>query len=376
MLLGVAIAASLPEAARIIRTCVPLLPGGPTACTVGNPEEECSLTRLAVGNTNRLYCLRRAVTGDRYLVREFGASSALRFDRDAENAVFAQLSEHGLSPALIATFPGGGAGGAGGRIEGWLEGGPVTVEACRSPTVYGKVAEALAELHVFVPAAVNAEGACPLAWGWRAVGAWLPAAIERQRELAGASEGGEGGGDGGAYAERVAALRLSDVRGRLEALRELLEAKEPPRCYCHNDLSNTNLHLEPISGELRLVDFEYGGLNYRGFDLATHLSHWAGGASDGRYQCAVTVCVLCVCVSAGRTCAARPALTRGSGTCFSSRAPTPKNPPLGTGTKSCALERRCSCIPQVLFCQVLLAMSTRRPRARCGTAGGRLRRTW
>ena len=80
--------------------------------------------------------------------------------------------------------------------------------------------------------------------------------------------------------------------------------------------------------------------------------------------------------SAGRTCAARPALTRGSGTCFSSRAPTPKNPPLGTGTKSCALERRCSCIPQVLFCQVLLAMSTRRPRARCGTAGGRLRRTW
>jgi thiamine kinase-like enzyme len=287
MLLGVAIAASLPEAARIIRTCVPLLPGGPTACTVGNPEEECSLTRLAVGNTNRLYCLRRAVTGDRYLVREFGASSALRFDRDAENAVFAQLSEHGLSPALIATFPGGGAGGAGGRIEGWLEGGPVTVEACRSPTVYGKVAEALAELHVFEPAAVNAEGAWPLAWGWRAVGAWLPAAIERQRELAGASEGGEDGEDGGAYAERVAALRLSDVRGRLEALRELLEAKEPPRCYCHNDLSNTNLHLEPISGELRLVDFEYGGLNYRGFDLATHLSHWAGGASDGRYQCAV-----------------------------------------------------------------------------------------
>ena len=59
------------------------------------------------GNTNRLYCLSRAVTGDRYLVREFGTSSALRFDRDAENAVFAQLSERGLAPALVATFPGG-----------------------------------------------------------------------------------------------------------------------------------------------------------------------------------------------------------------------------------------------------------------------------
>ena len=260
LLVAVAIAASLPEAARIIRTCVPLLPGGPTACTVGNPEEECSLARLAVGNTNRLYCLTRSVTGDRYLVREFGTSSALRFDRDAENDVFAQLSERGLAPALIATFPGGGAGGAGGRIEGWLEGGPVTVEACRSPAVYEHVAEALAELHAFEPATVNADGASPLPWGWRAVAAWLPAAIERQRELGGTSEGGEGGEGGGAYAERVAALRLSEVSGRLEALREVLEATAPPRCYCHNDLSNTNLHLDPPSGELRLVDFECSGM--------------------------------------------------------------------------------------------------------------------
>ena len=166
---AVVIAASLPEAARIIRTCVPLLPGGPTTCTVGNPEEECSLSRLAAGNTNRLYCLTRAVTGDRYLVREFGTSSALRFDRDAENAVFAQLSERGLAPALIATFPGGGAGGAGGRIEGWLEGGPVTVEACRTPAVYEKVAQALAELHAFEPNNIDGDGVGAQAWAWRAV---------------------------------------------------------------------------------------------------------------------------------------------------------------------------------------------------------------
>ena len=35
---------------------------------------------------------------------------------------------------------------------------------------------------------------------------------------------------------------------------------------------------------MRLIDFEYGGYNYRGFDLATHLTHWAGGAEDGRYD--------------------------------------------------------------------------------------------
>ena len=37
-------------------------------------------------------------------------------------------------------------------------------------------------------------------------------------------------------------------------------------------------------GAVSLVDFEYGGSNFRGFDLATHLSHWAGGAVDGLYD--------------------------------------------------------------------------------------------
>ena len=38
------------------------------------------------------------------------------------------------------------------------------------------------------------------------------------------------------------------------------------------------------AGVVRLIDYEYGGFNWRGFDLATHLSHWAGGAEDGRYD--------------------------------------------------------------------------------------------
>ena len=81
-------------------------------------------------------------------------------------------------------------------------------------------------------------------------------------------------------------IDLDAIGAKLGTLRAHLEAHESSLvhvCYCHNDLSNTNLHLDPLSGELRLIDFEYGGTNYRGFDLATHLSHWAGGASDGRY---------------------------------------------------------------------------------------------
>eukprot|EP00929_Paragymnodinium_shiwhaense_P058413 TRINITY_DN29246_c0_g1_i3.p2 TRINITY_DN29246_c0_g1~~TRINITY_DN29246_c0_g1_i3.p2 ORF type:complete len:153 (-),score=21.49 TRINITY_DN29246_c0_g1_i3:134-592(-) len=55
-------------------------------------------------------------------------------------------------------------------------------------------------------------------------------------------------------------------------------------CFCHNDLSSTNVLWNQNEGSARLLDFEYGGMNYRGFDLATHLSHWAGGAVDGLYD--------------------------------------------------------------------------------------------
>ena len=85
----------------------------------------------------------REVSADdfrRFLVRQFGKSSALALDRDAENRIFARLSELGVAPPLIGTFDGG-------RIEGWLEGGPCTAPECRAPAVFEPVARALASLH-------------------------------------------------------------------------------------------------------------------------------------------------------------------------------------------------------------------------------------
>ena len=105
---------------------------------------------------------------------------------------------------------------------------------------------------------------------------WLPVALERRTEVA--------RGASGEYARRVDALDLDSIRARLDDLIEELEEQSPPQCFCHNDLSNTNLHRDPSTGTVRLIDYEYGGYNYRGFDLVTHLSHWAGGAEDGRYD--------------------------------------------------------------------------------------------
>src|SRR5205085_7172549 len=40
-----------------------------------------------------------------------------------------------------------------------------------------------------------------------------------------------------------------------------------PPCPCHNDLLNENFLREAVSGELRLLDWEYAGMGDRYFDL-------------------------------------------------------------------------------------------------------------
>eukprot|EP00960_Hanusia_phi_P032903 750128-Hanusia_phi.AAC.8 len=52
--------------------------------------------------------------------------------------------------------------------------------------------------------------------------------------------------------------------------------------FCHNDLLAANILQDPASGMLHFIDFEYGGANYRGFDIANHFNEWAGGTDSGR----------------------------------------------------------------------------------------------
>ena len=254
-------------AAALLRTCLPLLPAPPAASA-------CRLARLKAGNTNALSRLEVA-DGRRFLVREFGTQPALQLDRAKENCVFARLSARGLAPELISLFEGG-------RIEGWLEGGPCSPAECRTAIVYEGVAQALAALHTFpvdeLGAAEDAADEDPT-WGWTAAWRWLDGARGCADALEAAHEGYSPW-----LARRVRSLDLDSVERQLRQLHERLRAMALPRCYCHNDLSNTNVHFDRESGRVQLIDFEFGGANLRGFDLATHLSHWAGGATDGRYD--------------------------------------------------------------------------------------------
>lgn len=257
-----------------IRTkCVPLLPptSSSSTCTI-------DVERLRVGNSNVLHSLTRTAPDgsavDKFLVRQFGKSSALSLDRAAENRVFAKLSELGIAPPLVATFDGG-------RIEGWLEGGPCTADECRQPVVYQPVARALASLHSTPLASIDPAASPISLWGWTTAATWLDGARACAGELRRLAIDDED------LTARVASIDLDAIADQLDVLRAHLQDHNPSLvrvCYCHNDLSNTNVHRDLPSGATRLIDFEFGGVNLRGFDLATHLSHWAGGAVDGCYD--------------------------------------------------------------------------------------------
>ena len=50
-----------------------------------------------------------------------------------------------------------------------------------------------------------------------------------------------------------------------------------PAVFAHNDALAGNIMLDESTGQVTLIDFEYGGCNFRGFDIANHWNEWAGG---------------------------------------------------------------------------------------------------
>jgi ethanolamine kinase len=281
VLLALCCSASLPP-----RVCIPgtriyvPVPGAPAMAAIEDRlcgESECTVERMQAGNSNRLWRVRRGVK-ESFLLREF--DELLNLDRRTENAVYKQLAHGGIAPPLIACFDGG-------RIEGWVDGNAPSASQCRKPEVAEPVGRALAELHLFPPLQLAADTPVDFdqLWGPARAATWLQRALRcaDAPELAATRHA--------PLRARVRRIDLVHFRSRLEAYLRRLRARPEfwsgrLACFCHNDLSDTNLlwRLQPEGARAQMLDFEFAAINLRGFDLAAHCSHWAGGARDGRYD--------------------------------------------------------------------------------------------
>jgi ethanolamine kinase len=64
-----------------------------------------------------------------------------------------------------------------------------------------------------------------------------------------------------------------------------LRQRVPPDCelvFCHNDLLQTNLMTDETTlQDVRIIDLEYGSINYAAFDVANHFMEYCGGTEEG-----------------------------------------------------------------------------------------------
>jgi ethanolamine kinase len=79
----------------------------------------------------------------------------------------------------------------------------------------------------------------------------------------------------------VSNLELPRLRPELAWLQEkvvkIIDWNSDPIVFCHNDLLAANILYNDTTEMIQLIDFEYGGINYRAFDIANHFNEYAGG---------------------------------------------------------------------------------------------------
>ncbi|CAH0475265.1 unnamed protein product [Peronospora belbahrii] len=234
------------------------------------------LVKIIVGGiTNRLY---RLIWKDKsVLVRLYGDHTDEFIDRNFENMLFALLSERGFAPTYYGRFKNG-------RIEGWLDAKPLDPKMMgqTKPVNYLQmIGKELGVMHVMdIPVE-----RVPVLW----------TKIERFEKLARELK----------FKDPVknAALEKMDLAGLYQKLqwlksalpsnqnrngKDLLDALNTDAIskqaeafasdvvFSHNDLLSGNILHNPDWDRVRIIDYEYGGYNYRAFDFANHFCENCG----------------------------------------------------------------------------------------------------
>ena len=193
---------------------------------------------------------------DAVLVRIFGAEGMI--DRDLETSTFAALAREGLAPPYYGRF-------ATGRLEGWMDGmRPLQVrELSLDPIIRGVAQQvALLHTHFHIPADLQEYYQTPSMW--QQLEEWLNQALQNKYQ-------------NDHDASRAASLQLSTIKDEFEWMRREIIPPTAAVVYCHNDVLAANILYNEKTQSLRLIDFEYGGCNYKSFDLANHWNEYAGG---------------------------------------------------------------------------------------------------
>jgi thiamine kinase-like enzyme len=198
---------------------------------------------------------------DDMLVRIFGAEGMI--DRDVETSTFSALARLGHVPPYYGRF-------GNGRLEGWIRMRTLSVRELAQPVIAALIATKVAVLQTqfVIPESLQEFYTTPSLW--QQVEDWLAQALRNTYQCE-------------HDATRAATLDLATIPAEFVWCQSILPPASPV-VYCHNDLLAANIMYDDGGGDnndnaatLQLIDFEYGGCNFRSFDLANHWNEYAGG---------------------------------------------------------------------------------------------------
>merc|ERR1719223_93578 len=232
------------------------------------------VTKVTGGITNALFRISGFlslkschVQVDSILVRVFGAEGMI--DRDIETSTFSSLAEKGIAPPYHGRF-------GNGRLEGWLDNyAPLSLLDLQEDETNVAIAQQMAKLHVGynVPDDLKEHHDESEPALWTQLESWMDQAMNISNFKAKEDD---------ARAKEL--LDLPKIAKELEWLKTDSIPKNAKVAFCHNDLLAANIMKHTIDGNIQLIDFEYGGVNFVAFDIANHFNEFAGGTENKEGQ--------------------------------------------------------------------------------------------
>jgi ethanolamine kinase len=230
--------------------------------------EDClTLKKVTGGITNNLFQISGFIQDvedvpfdfNSCLVRVFGAEGMI--DRDVETCTFAHLANADIAPRYLGR-------GSNFRVEGWLDRySPLGVLDLQQRANSEKVAVQMAKLHSFqVPDELKEWHDEKKPAVWDQLYAWL----QQAKDITTYKTQGDD-----ARSNRL--INLDTIEKELNWVKDNVVPADASVAFCHNDALAANIMKHDETGEVRLIDFEYGGVNFIGFDIANHFNEYAGG---------------------------------------------------------------------------------------------------
>ncbi|CAA84303.2 Putative choline kinase B3 [Caenorhabditis elegans] len=217
-------------------------------------RSEVTVTRILGGQSNHMFHVTSSTSATSFVLRIHREGQS-QFDTDIVN--FAIFSERGLGPKLYGFFEEG-------RMEEFLPSVTLKLNDVLNTEISRKIGAAFPKYH-----AINV----PVSKSRRCFQIMRESLHDYQAL---------GGGDFAifptvvTYSEHPKSISIKDLLTEIDLLEKWsIDLFENTLVFCHNDLTSSNILQLNSTGELVFIDWENASYNWRGYDLAMHLSEAA-----------------------------------------------------------------------------------------------------